>query len=84
MKKIKLLGLLAGALALSGCMATIRPDGTVSASYIVPQVSGVVITHHHTRPVIAHRPHPRPFYHTRDMHRPNNGYRPNNGRHRPR
>ena len=76
MKKFKLLGLLVGTLALGGCMATISPDGTVSAGYIIPEVNSVVITNRPSRPIIAHRPKARPTYHSRDTHRPNGGHRP--------
>lgn len=78
MKKFKVLGLWVGTLALGGCMATLNPDGTISAGYIVPEVSSVVITHHPSRPVIAHRPGHSISYPARPTHRPNN--RP----HRPR
>ena len=76
MKKFKWLCLLVGTLALGGCMATISPDGTVSAGYIVPEVSSVVITNRPSRPMIARRPNYRPSYHSHNTHRPNGHHRP--------
>ena len=60
MKKFKLLLLLLATFSLGGCMATLSPDGTVSASYVLPVTETVVIDHH--RPVrVAQRPSPRTF-----------------------
>ena len=60
MKHFTWVAVLVGTLALSGCMATISPDGTVSASYILPEVNAVVVGPS-PRPVqVAHRPTPRP------------------------
>lgn len=75
MKKFKLLGLLVGALALGGCMATISPDGTVRASYMFPEVDAVVVAHS-TRPVrVAHNPPPR--HHSRHfVYGPRGKYHP--------
>ena len=58
MKMIKLLGMLGCTFILGGCMATISPDGTVSASYMLPEVQGVIVeSHHYSKPIhIAHRP----------------------------
>ena len=78
MKKIKLLGLLMATLSLGGCMATLNPDGTVSAGYIAPEVNRVVIYDRPSRPIIVHKPNHRPTYHVRNAHRPNRG------RHHPR
>ena len=81
MKKFKLLGLLVGTLALGGCMATISPDGTVSAGYIVPEVSSVVVTnhHHHSRPIVVASNHGR-----RPPARPARNNYGSHGNHRPR
>ena len=66
MKKFKLIGLLASVLTLSGCMATLNPDGTISAGYMVPEVNSVVITNRPARPVrLARNPGPRPTHHAR-------------------
>lgn len=77
MKKFKLLGLLIGTLALGGCMATISPDGTVTAGYIVPEVNQVVVTHHSSRPiVVAHNYGHRPSSHAHGNHGPHGNHRP--------
>ena len=73
MKKFKVLGLVVATLALGGCMATLNPDGTISAGYIIPEVSSVVINNRPSRPVIVHKPSHRPTYHAWNTHRPNNG-----------
>jgi len=66
MKKFKLIGLLAGVLTLSGCMATVNPNGTISAGYMVPEVNSVVITNRPFRPVrIVRNFGPRTTHHVR-------------------
>ena len=81
MKKFKLLGLLVGTFALGGCMATISPDGAVTAGYVVPAVSGVVVTHHYhhrSRPIVVAKNHGRrpPARHAHNHYRRPGPYRP--------
>ena len=77
MKKFKLLGLLVGTLALGGCMATISPDGTVSAGYLVPEVNSVVITSRPSRPIrVARNTGHRPPRSARNHYNSHGGHRP--------
>ena len=66
MKTIKLCTLLTAGLASSGCMATVTPDGVVSAQYIVPSPAIVVEHYPHPHyvpflPPVVHRHPPRSY-----------------------
>ena len=59
MKNTKLLFVLGLALMLSGCMATLSPDGTITAEYIVPEQT-IIVENESPRPMIYAHNAPRP------------------------
>lgn len=75
MKHFTWVAVLMGTFALSGCMATISPDGTVRAGYMFPEVDAVVVAQS-TRPVhVAYNPAPR--HHSRpSVYGPRGKYHP--------